>query len=148
MSARIVRLVLLGTLVAATQASALPFLVLRGLDACGGTPLAAAVNLTDNGTPDDPVGNDDCAVLCEKWVTACKGAVDGSVSCWRRTISKFASLQAAACNTLSGADKQTCLDALSADKTIAKEDYADAGQDRGRAYCATTGLFSCNITCN
>jgi hypothetical protein len=148
MGARIIRMAAIVTLVAATQASALPFIVNRGLDACGGTALTAAVKLTNNGTPDDPVGNDDCAVLCDKWVTACKGAVDASVACWRSTISKFASLQAAACNTDSGAAKQACLDALSADKSIAKESYVDADRERGRAYCGTTGLFSCNIACN
>jgi hypothetical protein len=146
MNARLI--VTLVTLLGATPAAALPFIVNRGLDTCGGTPLAAAVNVTNNGTPDDPVGNDDCTVLCGKWVTACKGAVDASVACWRSTISKFAALQAAACNTQSGVAKETCLETLSAEKALANKDYADAGKQRGREYCATTGLFSCAVACN
>jgi hypothetical protein len=136
------------TLLGATSAAALPFLVNRGLGTCGGTPLAAAIEATNNGIPDDPVGNDDCFALCTKWVTACKGAVDASVACWRSTIAKYASLQSAICNTQSGIDKETCLDTLSAEKSVANKDYADAGRQRGREYCATTGLFSCNISCN
>ena len=133
---------------AEAKKAALPFIVNRGLGVCGGTPLAAAVEATDNGVVDDPVGNDDCDVLCTKWVTACKGAVDASVACWRGVISKFAALQAAACNTMTGADKELCLDTLSAEKAVANKDYADAGRQRGRDYCATTGLFACTIACN
>ena len=51
-------------------------------------------------------------------------------------------------NKPSGADKATCLDTLSTEKAIANKDYADAGKQQGRAYCATTGLFSCAIACN
>lgn len=149
MDARVgLRIAGLLTLLGATPAAALPFLVNRGLDICGGTPLAAAIIATNNGTPDDPVGNDDCTVLCEKWVTACKGAVDASVACWRSTTAKFAALLTAACNTQSSADKEACLDALRVDKAVVADDYVEAGKRRGRDYCATTGLFSCAIACN
>jgi hypothetical protein len=87
---------LLMTLLGATPAAALPYLVNVSLDACGGTPQAAAMKLIANGrTPDDPLGTANCPVLCDKFVTACRGAVDASVSCWKKTSAKFAAVSAA-----------------------------------------------------
>jgi hypothetical protein len=82
-------------LLGATPAAALPYIVNRALDACGGTPVSAAVNVTANGTPHDPVGNDDYPALCDEFVKACRGAVDASVGCWKKTVAKFVAVQAA-----------------------------------------------------
>jgi len=49
---------LIMTLLDASPAAALTYLVNRALDTCGGTPVTAAANVTANGTPDDPVGID------------------------------------------------------------------------------------------
>jgi hypothetical protein len=150
MNARVILTVatLITTLVGATPAAALPYIVNRGLDACGGIPVAAAMEVTANGTPDDPVGIANCPALCEKFVTACRGAVDASVACWKKTVAKFAAVHAATCNVQSGAAKEACQATLAGDKVIAKEDYIDAGRTNGHEYCETTALFSCTVSCN
>jgi hypothetical protein len=138
---------LITTLLGATPAAALPEIVTRGLAACGHTPLAAAMAVSMN-EPNDPVGSDDCPALCNKYAAACKGAVDGSVVCWKKTVAKFAALQAAICNLQSGAAKDACKDQLIVDKSIAKEDYIDAGRANGQQYCEVTALFSCTVLCS
>jgi hypothetical protein len=139
---------LLMTLLGATPAAALPYIVNASLDACGGTPNAAATKVTTNRTPDDPLGTANCPVLCDKFVVACRGAVDASVSCWKKTSAKFATVEAATCNVQSGAARDACNDVLKTEKTIVKADYIDAGRENGRIYCETTGLSSCLATCN
>lgn len=139
---------LLATLLGATPAAALPYIVNRALNACGGTPSAAAQAVTVDGTPDDPDGIDDCPALCGKFVTACKGAVDASVACWKKATGKFALVQAATCNVQDGAAREACYDTLRADRAIVKESYIDAGKENGRSYCETTALFSCTVSCN
>ena len=83
---------LLLTLLGATPAAALPYLVNVSLDTCGSTPAGAAMKVTMNRTPDDPLGTANCPVLCDKFVTACRGAVDASVSCWKKASAKFAAV--------------------------------------------------------
>ena len=140
---------LLMTVLAATPAAALPYLVNVSLDACGGTPLAAGQTVVANGrTPDDPLGTANCPLLCDKFVTACRGAVDASVSCWKKNTSKFAAVSAAICNVQDGAAQDACEDALKTEKASVKADYIDASRENGRNYCETTGLSSCLASCN
>ena len=138
---------LLTTLLGATPAAALPYIVNASLDACGGTPVAAAQKVTTNRTPDDPLGTANCPVLCDKFVTACRGAVDASVSCWKKAGAKFVAVEAATCNVQSGAAKDACNDVLKTEKTLLKAEV-DLGRDNGRAYCETTGLSTCLASCN
>jgi hypothetical protein len=140
---------LLVTLLGATPSAALPYLVNVSLDACGTTPAGAAQTVTMNGrSPDDPLGIANCPLLCDKFVAACRGAVDGSVSCWKKTSAKFASVSAAICNVQDGAAKDACNDALKAEKASVKADYIDGGRENGRNYCDTTGLSTCLASCN
>ena len=139
---------LLTTFLGATPAAALPYLTNVSLDACGGTPLSAGQRLVANGrTPDDPLGTANCPLLCDKFVTACRGAVDASVACWKKTSSKFATVSAAICNVQSGAAKDACVDALKTEKASVKGEI-DLGRENGRNYCETTGLSSCLASCN
>jgi hypothetical protein len=133
----------------ATIAAALPPIVTWSFATCGHSPVLTASNLTAGFTPDDPVSNDDCFALCDKFVTACKGAVNASVACWKGATKKFAALQTAVCNLESDAAAvDACKDVLAADKALVKESYIDLGQENGHSYCETTALFSCNIDCN
>ena len=110
--------------------------------------MAAAMDVTANGTPDDPLGSANCPALCEKFIDACKVAVDASAACWKKVIAKFATVQAATCNVQSGAAKDACLDQLSADKENTKDSYVDGSRDNGRAYCLTNGLSTCLASCS
>ena len=140
---------LLVTLLGATPAAALPYLVNTSLDTCGSTPVGAAMKVVANGrTPDDPLGTANCPLLCGKFVTACNGTVDASVSCWKKASSKFAVVEAAICNVQSGAAQDACIDALNTEKASVKTDYIDAGRENGRSYCETSGLSSCLALCN
>jgi hypothetical protein len=139
---------LLMALLGATPAAALPYIVNASLDACGGIPVTAATKVTMNRTPDDPLGTANCPLLCDKFVTACRGAVDASVSCWKKTTAKFAAVSAAICNVQSDAAQDACEDALKAEKASVKEVYIDAGRENGRNYCETTGLSTCLASCN
>jgi hypothetical protein len=140
---------LLMALLGATPAAALPYLVNVSLDTCGSTPVGAAMKVIANGrTPDDPLGTANCPLLCDKFVTACRGAVDASVSCWKKTTAKFAAVSAAICNVQSDAAQDACEDALKAEKASVKEVYIDAGRENGRNYCETTGLSTCLPSCN
>jgi hypothetical protein len=138
---------LLMTLLGATPAVALPYIVNAAIDACGGSAVVAAQKVTTNRTPDDPLGTANCPVLCDKFVTACRGAVDASLSCWKKTGAKFAAVEAATCNVQSGAAKDACNDVLKTEKALLKVEV-DLGRDNGRAYCETTGLSTCLASCN
>src|SRR6185369_3319796 len=111
-------------------------------------PVGAAMKVTMNRTPDDPLGTANCPVLCDKFVTACRGAVDASVSCWKKASAKFAAVSAAICNVQSDAAQDACEDALKTEKASVKVDYIESGRDNGRSYCETTGLSSCLASCN
>jgi hypothetical protein len=137
----------LTTLLGAMPAAALPNIVTASIDACGGTPLNAAITITANRTPDDPLGSQLPGPLRQvrRGLPSRRGRIGELLEEGEREVR---ALEAAICNVQDDAAKATCTDALKAIKESVKVDYIAAGRDNGRAYCEATGLSTCLASCN
>jgi hypothetical protein len=69
--------------------------------------------------------SDKCVALCKVAAGACRGAVKDAVSCMRHEASSYYHGFGVVCSTLTGTDKQNCVDALKAGKADYKQSIAD-----------------------
>jgi len=114
---------------------------------CAQTPSATAGDAANSQiTPDDPtVGTMHCASLCKAWVSTCKSVVAGMAACWKKAVSRVASVRNAACNTL--ADPDACKETVKAEKDAAKT-FIKSDTETGRDFCEASGLANCILNCS
>jgi hypothetical protein len=114
---------------------------------CAQTPASTAGDAANSQiTPDDPnVGTTHCGDLCKKWVSACKSVVAGMAACWKKAVSRVASVRNATCNTLP--DPGPCKEAVKAEKDAAKT-FIKTDTETGRGFCEANGFATCILNCS
>jgi hypothetical protein len=113
-------------------------------------PEVVALNMsTATNTPDDPLsGTANCIAVCQKWVTACKGAVNAAKACFNSAVAKLSALQNAVCEEHTDPGlRKFCKNGVSSNKRSAKDGLA-ASVEEGIAQCEGDGFGACLIHCN
>ena len=70
-------------------------------------------------------GSDRCEALCKTATAACRGAVKDAVTCMRHEGSSYYKAFGIVCSTLTGTEKQNCVDQLKTGKAGYKQSVAD-----------------------
>jgi hypothetical protein len=112
-------------------------------------PAVVALEMSSSSiTPDDPLsGAANCLPLCQKWVSACKGAVTVAKSCFNAALTRLSTLQNAVCDANTDPALQTlCRSGVVSAKTSAKIGLEASVAD-GMEQCEGNGLGACLIHC-
>jgi hypothetical protein len=90
--------------------------------------------------------SDKCEALCKVAASACRAAVKDAWSCSKGEGQSFYKAFGITCSTLSGIEKQNCVDALKSDKSDFKQNIAD----QKASALANCGAFldSCIMGCS
>jgi len=116
---------------------------------CPVNPVEVATDMANTNSPSDPLsGSANCPALCDKWVSACKGAVAVAKSCRNAALTKLVSLRNAQCNVNTDAAlKEACKNSLNDERTQIKAEV-DASTETAKDFCEGGGLTVCLSKCN
>ena len=117
---------------------------------CPVSPVEVATDMANTNSPVDlePGSSANCPALCDKWVSACKGAVSVAKSCRSAALAKLVSLRNATCNVLTDtASRLSCKNGVNTERLIVKADF-DASAETAKNFCEEGGLTVCMSKCN
>ena len=117
---------------------------------CPASPVEVATDMANTNSPIDlePGSSANCPALCDKWVSACKGAVSVAKACRSAALTKLVSLRNAQCNVLTdAASRASCKNGVNTERQQVKADL-DASAETAKNFCEEGGLTVCMSKCN
>jgi hypothetical protein len=116
---------------------------------CPVSPVEVATDMANGNSPVDPLpGGANCPALCDKWVSACKGAVAVAKSCRNGVLTKLVGLRNAACNVnTDAAVKEACKISINNERKMIKA-AVDASTETAKDFCEGGGVTVCMSKCN
>jgi hypothetical protein len=116
---------------------------------CPVNPVEVATDMANTNSPVDPLpGSANCPALCDKWVSACKGAVAVAKSCRNAALMKLVSLRNAQCNVNTDAAlKEACKSSLNDERKQIKAEVV-ASTETAKDFCEGGGLTVCLSKCD